>query len=98
MINGEFQESPVTMEFPCGKVQAVGETVVRQYDINWCIVAKKVFLFRYKGNVFGTTQFADKDQFFQYQKSNCACCQDEECITLLDGCIVTLKGCNVILT
>jgi hypothetical protein len=90
-INGEFLETPQSINFDCGSVVGVGmdRQILRGYDANWCIVAKKVYLIRQGQNVYGT-DFQNKNDFQQFINSNCY-----SAYFLIDGCIMTLNGCEV---
>lgn len=92
-INGEIQEFPPTISIPCDLGQAEGEAVIRDFDINTCIVAVKVFLIRYGKNLFGTKQFTNVDEFRQYQAAVCQCCGN--CGLTVDGCGLYFNNCNI---
>lgn len=96
VINGEIQEFPVTMTFPCELITPVGELVIRDYDssVNF-IIAKRVFLIRFGNNVFGTTTFKTLSGFLQYQGANCGKCACTSCPALINGCYVLINGCTV---
>lgn len=71
-IDGQIQDEPVPIQFNCdGSLQAVGESIVRDYDARYCIVAKKVFLFRVGQKVFGSHDFTTYDEFAQYVNTRC---------------------------
>lgn len=95
-INGTIQEFPPIYKFPCSQVQPAGEAVIRDYDENFCIVAKKVFLIVYNQNVFGTTQFTTDSEFWQYQRAACACCGGE-CSVNYNNCNLEYNECVLIL-
>lgn len=93
-INGAIQEFPPTYYFPCSQVLPQGEAIIRDYDVNDCIVAKKVFLVKYQNNVFGTTQFVSMVEFLTYKESYCAsCCQ--ACVIEFDGCVLLYNDCSL---
>ncbi len=99
VINGEIQEFPVTMEFPCELLVPVGETVIRDYDssVNF-VIAKRVFLVRYGNSVFGTTTFKNLAGFLQYMNAICHCCT--ECgsyVLTANGCFLTINGCDIVI-
>lgn len=93
-INGEIQEFPPTYYFPCSQVIPQGETIIREYDLDWCIVAKKVFLVKYQNNVFGTTQFVSMDEFLAYKESYCASCCIS-CVIKVGNCVLLYNGCSL---
>lgn len=94
-INGQIQASPVLMQFVCYEPIAVGEAIVRDYDDNDCIIAKKVLLFRVNENVFGTEDFQNKVQFWNYQQGLCSTCSDNNCRIIISGCLLQYNGCNL---
>jgi len=99
VINGEIQEFPVTMTFPCELIIPVGESVIRDYDssVNF-VIAKRVFLVRYGNSVFGTTSFKNLTGFLQYMKALCHCCS--ECgsyVLTANGCYLTINGCHIVI-
>lgn len=95
-INGEIQEFPPTYYFPCSQVQAEGESVVREYDLNSCIVATRVFLVKYGGNTFGTKQFTSRSEFLKFQIEYCSiCCGGGACDIIIDGCALMYNGCDI---
>ncbi len=93
-INGAIQEFPPTYYFPCSQVFPEGESIIRDYDDNYCIVAQKVFLVKYGNNIFGTTQFDSMTEFLAYKDSYCAsCCQG--CVIVVDGCVLIYNDCDL---
>jgi hypothetical protein len=94
-INGEIQEFPPTFELDCSRVHAIGESIVRDYDDNFNIVAKKVFLVSYGKQTFGSSQFKTLDEFNDYLGVSCRCCPCVECFPFINGCIIELNGCEV---
>lgn len=93
-INGEIKEFPEIITFPCNQVIAVGESLVRNYDSNNCIVVKSVFLFRYGVNVFGTTQVKDIAQWNQLVSVLCIPCA-QPCQVFFDDCPIMFDDCVV---
>lgn len=89
VINGEIQPFPKRVDLPCDQVQAAGMTIIRDYDDNYCIVNKKVFLLVYKEQTFGTTQFKTMEQWWQFQFSQCGC------FFYIDGCVAEINGTEV---
>jgi len=93
-INGEIQEFPPTYYFPCSQVHPQGEAVIRDYDDNTCIVARKVYLVEYGGNVFGTVQFDTYEEFEDYKSQSCTCCGGG-CVVIIGGCVLLYNGCDL---
>ena len=92
-INGRIQEFPQTFNLKCNEVIPVDETIVRDFDSNLDIVAKRGFLVRVGEQLLGTTQFKSKEDFLKYKSVNCACCSpSEDCFLYVNGCIVTING------
>jgi hypothetical protein len=92
-INGQVLQDPVTMNFPCNVVP-VGESIVRYLDINFCIINKKVYLFRNGQDVFGTTIVNCLDGFNQYRGVNCGCCP-ELCLLEYNNCYLMYNDCTI---
>lgn len=93
-INGEIQEFPKRVEIPCWAAFAAGEAIIRDYDANFCIVNKKIFLLGYGKNVFGTTQFKTHMEWVKFQNTLCQCCPppSECCFLLYNNCKITYNG------
>ena len=94
-INGEFLEFPETYEIKCDHIFPVGSAVIKNFDENMNVVAKKVFLVRYGQNVFGCQQFKTVDEFYQFLEGACQCCPCVECLVLINGCFMQINGCFV---
>ena len=92
-VNGKILEFPKTFYLRCDLVQPLGTEIVRQYNKTECIVAKKVFLIYYAGDVFGSTQFTGVLQFLQYMNN---ACNPVFCNVLVNGCNLTFNGCNLV--
>lgn len=93
-INGRITNSPETLYAQCGQIKPLGIEVVRNFDGNECIVAKRVYLVYYNGDVLGTTQFKTLDEFLSYQKE--ACVPDSNyCDFYIDGCQVVFGDCFI---
>lgn len=95
-VNGAIQEFPPTYYFPCSQVFPEGESIIRDYDDNYCIVAQKVFLVKYGNNIFGTTQFETMTEFLAYKDSYCGACCVKTCPIIIDECVLTYNGCELI--
>lgn len=97
-INGEIYEFPQEITVVCGQILLVGPSVVREYDGNTdCIIAKRVLLFKYGGNVFGTSQFTTINEFNQYLSGMCSCC-DPICYIQIGDCNIAIGDCFVSMT
>jgi hypothetical protein len=93
-INGKILAVPEVFYLQCSLVQPLGVDIIRQYNKNECIVAKKVFLIYYAGDTFGSTQFTGVDQFVQYMNNACrpVCAP---ALVQINGCLLQRYGCNV---
>lgn len=94
-IDGKILQFPETMQLRCDLVVPLYQSIVRQFDGNECIVARKVYLIYYEGQVFGTRQFATMDQFVNYRNANCGL-ENRGCNMTYFGCGITYNGCTVI--
>jgi len=95
-INGEFQEFPPTIDFSCNKIIPIGTQVIRNYDENYDIVAKRLFLFNYQGQVFGSFQFSSVADFVNKIAILCKCCSGcDSYIVQINGCNFTINGCQL---
>lgn len=96
-INGAIQEFPKRIQMVCGQAQPEGMAIVRDYDDNFCIVNKRVFLIRYGGDLFGTTEFTTKAGFIQYMNNICCSdCAPKNCTVKYNDCTVLFNGCRVV--
>ena len=95
-INGAIQEFPKRVDMFCGQAQGEGMTIIRDYDVNFCIVNKTVFLIRYGGDVFGTTQFSSRLEFNQFMDNQCATCANRRCVLRYSGCYLEYNNCRLI--
>jgi hypothetical protein len=93
-INGKIQEFPKAFNLICGDVKPLGCEVIRQFNKTECIVAKRVFLIYYGGDVFGSTQFTSIAQFILYMNNACRVFCTPAFFTV-DHCKLTLFGCDV---
>jgi hypothetical protein len=95
-INGVIQENPVTVLMKCNQVTPIGMATVREFDIEYCIVATDVYLVLYNSDVYGTRQFSTFDEFQVYMGGKCKNCA-VICRFVIDCCPVTIDGCDVII-
>lgn len=79
----------------CGKVTPIGLQTVREFDIEYCIVATDVYLVLYNGDTYGTQQFETFDEFEDYMAGECTCCASL-CTFTINCCEVTIDGCSLI--
>lgn len=94
-INGKIQEKPVTVILKCNQVTPIGMQTVRDFDIDYCIVAQDVYLVLYSGDTFGTTAFNTFDEFENYMASQCKCCEIL-CTFTINCCTATINGCSLV--
>ena len=93
-IDGKIQEFPVAFDLRCEWAKPLGCDIVKQFNKNQCIVAKKVFLIYYAGQVFGSTQFTSVAQFVMYMNNSCRIFCTPAFFTI-DNCKLSLYGCDV---
>lgn len=93
-VDGKILEFPKVYYLRCDQVQPLGCDIIRQYTKTQCILAKKVFLIYYQGQVFGSTQFTGVQQFVQYVNNVCTFFCIPSLITI-NNCNLTRYGCNV---
>jgi hypothetical protein len=93
-IDGKILEFPKPFYLQCDLVKPLGVDIIRQYTKTECILAKKVFLIYYAGQVFGSTQFTGVAQFVLYLNSVCQPVCAPALITI-NGCLLQRNGCNV---
>lgn len=91
VYNGEFI-TPRSFDFPCESAIPIGESLIRNFDQNACIVVKKVFLVQVGETTFGSTQFKTLDDFNSFKNNQCKCCP-EPCFIVYNGCNLTYNGC-----
>lgn len=93
-IDGKILEFPKVFYLRCEWAKPLGVDIIRQYNKTECIVAKKVFLIYYAGQVFGSVQFTGVIQFIQYMNNSCRVfCTPP--ILQINGCLLQRYGCNV---
>jgi hypothetical protein len=93
-VNGLIVDDPVTVIMKCDRVRAVGPHVVKAFDPDYNIVAIKVFLVEFNGDVYGTTEIEDLEGYREYINGECQCCEDL-CFLTIGGCLATINGCLV---
>ena len=90
-INGAILQFPQLFYLRCNLVIPIKRDIVRQFDGNECIVARKVFLVMYQGQLLGSTDFCSMDEFLNYRNASCfpkpPCCG-----ILYNGCYLTFNG------
>lgn len=93
-VNGTIKPFPIEVFVTCGQLKPIGIEVVRNYDGNECILAKRVYLVYHNGDVLGTTQFKTLDEFLSYQKEVCVP-DSNYCDFYIDGCQVVFGDCLI---
>lgn len=93
-VDGKILEFPKIFYLRCDLVQPLGCDIIRQYTKTECIVAKKVFLVYYGGQVFGSTQFTGVAQFVLYVNNSCRVFCTPALVTI-NNCLLQRNGCNV---
>jgi|GEM_PF-5414258 hypothetical protein len=91
-IDGQIQSCPVLFHLECDKVKPIQYDVVRMFDGNECIMAIKVYLVYYCGQLLGSTMFKTLDDFLAYRNSNCGASVNE-CNLMWNGCALMEGNC-----
>lgn len=92
-IDGKILEFPYSFWMRCDLVTPLYQDIVRAYDKNECIVARKVYLVSFGGHLYGTEDFTNMPDFVAYVKANCvvrSCC-----FAIYNGCFITINGKKV---
>lgn len=89
-IDGKIQQFPQQFYLHCDKVKPIGESIVREYNGNECIVAMKVFLILYNGQLLGNKCHRSFEGFMNFLRSKCY-----TDYMLVNDCILTMNGCDV---
>lgn len=94
-IDGEIQATPGIFDFPCDQITPIGINVVKSFDEDLGIIAKRVFVIQYNNHSFGSTQFKSLSDFNQYRGIECVCCGCVECYPYINLCEISINGCIV---
>jgi hypothetical protein len=94
-VNGEIREFPQTFELKCDKVFPLGVDIVRDFDDNGCIIARKVFCIRHGTDIFGTMSIQSLQGWINYLNAVCPCCP-KICYLIINGCYAQVNGCNLL--
>jgi hypothetical protein len=92
-IDGQILEFPQEFYLRCDLVKPLGPTIVRQFNNEECIVARKVFLVYYQGQNLGSPDYKTMDDFIK--SLNAACVKKEECKILHNGCVLEYNNCPI---
>lgn len=93
-LDGKILPCPTAFNLRCEWAKPLGCDIVRQFNKSQCIVAKKVFLIYYAGQVFGSTQFTGVAQFVAYMNNACRIFCTPAYFTI-DNCKLELNGCDL---
>lgn len=93
-VDGKILEFPKVYNLRCEWAKPLGVDIIRQYTKTECIIAKKVFLIYYAGQVFGSTQFTGVAQFVLYMNNACRVFCTPAIVTI-NNCLLQRYGCNV---
>ncbi len=91
-IDGKIQEFPQVFSLRCKLVKPIGESIVREFNGNECIVAMKVFLIMYEGQLLGNRCHKSFTGFMNFLRAQCF-----TDYLSLNGCNLQLDGCDLIL-
>jgi len=90
-LDGNILEFPLIVDMRCDLVIPLYQDIVKAYDKDECIVARKVYLVSYGGHLYGTFDFTTLEEFVEYRNSSCI--PVEECCYLTyAGCYITFNG------
>lgn len=92
-IDGKILEFPQVFYLRCNLVTPLGCDIVRQYNGNECIVARKVFQVMYQRQLLGSTQFTDLTSFLLYRNNQCN--QSTNCYLTYNNCVLIYNGCSL---
>lgn len=95
-IDGKILEFPQIFYLRCNLVTPLGCDIVRQYNGNECIVARKVFQVMYQGQLLGSSQFKDLSSFLLYRNNQCN--PVANCDIIYNGCNLVYNGCSLAYT
>lgn len=95
-VNEEFISKPKRYFLDCSKILPIGVDIIRCFDEEANIVAKRLFLIQIGVEIIGTTKFSSLRDFLQYMHAGCQCCGgDAGCGIYIDNCQLTINGCVV---
>lgn len=88
-----FKEKPI--EVDCDIIIPLGVRVVSAFNEMEETERRVQFLFQYGQNIIGSEHFKSFEEWNEYKSINCACCGNVECGVTVNGCFLTLNGCNL---
>lgn len=94
-LDGKILEFPLPVNMRCDLVVPLYQDIVRDYDKDFCIVARKVYLVSYGGHVYGTLDFTTMQQFVDYRNVSCGL-QQGCCFITFNGCYITFNGQKIV--
>lgn len=93
VVNGEVKEFEQEFYFRCDQLKPSGPTIYRFFDEFMCSHAIKIFNLNYNGELFGSTQFRTRAEFWTYWSTLCN--GPQKIMLLLNGCNMILNGKKV---
>lgn len=97
-VNGVIKEFPPTVSFTCEEVFPYGVQIVRDYDADLTIIATRVFVFRYKNDLYGVNQFGSLTDWWTFINGVCGCCPcPTGLMPTINGCSILINGCQMLL-
>lgn len=91
-LDGKILEFPLSINMRCDLVIPLHQDIVKDYDKDECIVARKVYLVSYGGHTYGSFDFTTLEEFVEYRNSSC---MEECCYVTIGGCYVTFNGIKI---
>lgn len=92
-LDGRILEFPLTVDMRCDLVIPLYQDIVKEYDKDECIVARKVYLVSYGGHLYGTFDFTTMEEFIEYRNRNCI--EKECCYITFGGCYLTFNEVKI---
>lgn len=92
-IDGQILEFPKEFYLNCDLVVPIGRTIIRQFNNEECIVARKVFLVYYEGQNLGSTEFKTMDEFISFRNNSCK--KASPCNIFYNGCSLIYNNCVI---
>lgn len=92
-IDGKILEFPQEFILRCERVKPLGQDIVKEFNSSGCIVATKVYLIYYEGQVLGNRNIKTLDEFLLLRNSGCNFVIG--CPLVYNGCTIVYRGCTL---
>lgn len=94
VVDGKILSTPQEFTLYCERTRPLGLDVVRQFNGNECILAKRAFFVWCDNHLFGNSSFTTFAQYNQFQN---AACRIAPCGFTIGGCVATTDGYSLII-